>query len=163
MKRKAGAPRQRSKNSPARAPDIAPGSEQFLQALELVKRELARDKDYWMPYWNRIASVAIQSGANTFDVAVIVGELASRSSSIEDLARLIPHAFTRLRMIQSLSNKKSRVTQEHRAAVHEARERLASSYAQKTPLYRAIATELGLKLDRVRYILEGERRSGSSR
>lgn len=58
----------------------------------------------------------------------------------------------------ALRDKKSRVTPEQRNQVEAAASALASEHSVPTELYRAIATQLGIKLDRVRYIIEGPRR-----
>lgn len=58
-------------------------------------------------------------------------------------------------------NKKKRVSAGERRTVELAFERMIRDYPDKTSCYNAIAIELEIKLDRVRYIIEGPRRKKS--
>ncbi len=67
-------------------------------------------------------------------------------------------AYERRKQLASLSNKESLVTNEERSKVETLNAKLKPEIPKKTPRYQSVAETLEIKLDRVRYIIEGPRR-----
>jgi hypothetical protein len=112
-----------------------------------------------LPIWSRVAEAARIGGATAEDLLTIGFLLNKRVPMKVLLDSMRPLADARRKQQKALAEKKSRVTPAERERLLAENLRLTKQYPKPGIRYRAIAERHDLNPDRVRYVIEGPRRS----
>jgi len=131
----------------------------------VARREAPRAAgDKIMDIAERVRRAAIAGGASEYDVAVTMHFLEQYEPLFDDFIQAWSSSGDRAvrqraRAALDQENERKRVPDVERERVRSLDQKLLREYPVRTPRYREIARQLNMKLDRVRYCIEG-RRSG---